>query len=110
MPLPALLADSLTRDNIALWAFAHAQDHVEISQATLKQKNVKLPVFQLDPIPQDFKKWLLDHQQAHNDMNAAWSLPGIDISTIDMKDKQAVRAWLFQNFTEHLSVSEAAKI
>jgi hypothetical protein len=86
------------------WAFNHAQDHIEIVGGVKQYANFTLPIYNLDPIPQDRRAFLLAHQQAHNDMNSFFSLPGSDLMDVDWRDPLAVRAFLYLNFSEHQAV------
>ena len=103
MSLAQLLADKFDLTDATVWVYAHSEDHDEIRQAAVTFNGSKLNQYILDPIPQDRQKWMRDHQSAHDEMNAALGLTGIDISVIDLEDPQAVRGWLWQNFVEHLA-------
>lgn len=109
----AFLLDLNPWDERALevWSIQHARDHDAIRIAIQAQYGKNIAQYQLDPIPvSGLEKWLLDHQQAHNDMNAELGTNGEDLSIIDLKDPQAVQAWSWENFSEHRDARSILKI
>lgn len=82
--------------------FNHFQDHVEIVQAIRKQLNIDLPVYIIDPWSEFDQSGILErHTQFHNDMNLVLGIPGNDLSTVDFKKANEVKAWVYLNYTEH---------
>jgi hypothetical protein len=102
MPLVNILYPPSGADGFAEWLFSHQQDHNEISGGALKILGANLPQYILDPMQQsDIKSWLLRHQQAHTDMNSLLGLAGQDLQDVDFEQSDQIRAWMYQNFTEH---------
>jgi hypothetical protein len=93
-----------------IWSFDHAQNHLAIKQAIQRKLGVNLPQYVLDPIPQDFQSWLALHQSAHSDMNGQLGLQSSDLTSLDFKDPQQLRAWFFLNYQEHFDANTALKI
>lgn len=102
MPLINILYPPEGDTGLAEYAFAHAQDHIEIATAANKILGVNLQIYVLDPMRwNDIKGWLLRHQSAHTDFNQLLQLPGQDLQSVDFEKPDQARAWFFQVFTEH---------
>lgn len=92
------------------WYF-HFQDHLDIIQAILKQRNVNLTQYVIDPWADTDKDGILErHQQYHNDMNLVLNLPGNDLSDIDFKQGDQVKSWIYLNSMEHTAVHQSLGI
>ena len=84
--------------------FYHYQDHLEIVQA-LAKLNFQVTNYIIDPWTTDNKEQILElHQQYHNDMNQILGIAGSDLSELDFKKANEVKAWLYLNYNEHLGV------
>ena len=80
-------------------------DHQDIQQAVNKLKGLNNEVYQIDPWNEQAKDAiLLRHQFFHNDMNSALGLNGSDLTSLDFKDKEAVKGWIYSHYLEHQSV------
>lgn len=103
MPLAQLLRiPQPARTGLHEWTFWHAKDHGDIVAGVLRYAGQRLTTYLLDPLPQDARVWLQNHQQAHNDMNSFLSLPGSDLQDVNFSDPQALDAWLYLNFRNML--------
>ena len=90
--------------------FNHYNDHLEIVQAFQKLL-IPMTVYIIYPWSEENKDTILEqHQQFHNDMNAAAGLPGSDISDFDQKNQNEMKAWVYLNYQEHLSIHTALNI
>lgn len=77
---------------------------MEIVQAIRKQLSVSLPIYIIDPWTDFDQKGILErHEQFHNDMNQTLGIPGNDLSDIDFKKPNELKAWIFLNYEEHLN-------
>lgn len=86
-------------------------DHQEIQQAIQKQTGMNDTIYVIIPWDQDAADSLLEkHQQYHDDMNDALGLGGQDLSNVDFKNPQAIRAWAWLHYQEHLAAHEALGI
>lgn len=93
------------------WSWAHWKDHQEIVQGLLSVKNVRAPIYVIDPVPLgDTQGWLLRHQEFHDDMNATLKLQGVDLQTVNFKNPRDRSIWIYQNFREHLAARQALGI
>lgn len=80
------------------------QDHLEILEAIQKQYNVKLTEYVIDPWLDSDKDGILErHQQYHNDMDGILRIEGNDLSTVDFKKDNEVKAWIQIHYQEHLN-------
>ncbi len=85
------------------WTFSHASSHLITSQAVVSKVGGTIVQYMLDPYnPADVAGWDLRHQQAHNDINSALNLPGIDFSSIDRTTDRGRIEWAALHFREHL--------
>ena len=111
MTLASLLDIPPGDSGFQYYSFAHYQDHLEIVQALLKVKNVRAPVYVIDPVPlNDTQGFLLRHQQFHNDMNGTLNLEGTDLQTVNFKNPRDREIWIYQNFREHFAARQALGI
>lgn len=93
-----------------MW-YAHYQHHLEIVQAIQKQKSVKLNIHPIYPFNvKNIQSILLNHQLFHDDMNSVLGLNGVDLQTVNLKDKTEQGIWTDQNFREHFAAASALKI
>ena len=58
----------------------------------------------------DASDLLEKHQLYHDDMNGVLGLNGQDLSQVNLKDEQAVKAWVWQHYQEHQAVHQALGI
>lgn len=108
MPLAQIQYPSPTGGGLEEWAWHNFQHHEALIQAVLKVKNIKLTAYRIWPFPKDMNSdWLEQHQQAHDDLDAALGLNGSDLSSVDYKDKRQLDAWLYQHFVSHQSAASA---
>lgn len=92
-------------------AFSFAnQDHHNLLNAALNtQKGVNNPPTVLDPIAFfDFQNWLRRHAQAHSVYDTTLNLLASDFTSVDIKDKNQLEAWIFLHWSDHQQV--AAKL
>ena len=64
----------------------------------------------LDPIGDDLDQWLLDHQNAHNDLGRVTGVNNSDLQTVDFNDPGQRQAWLQINAQEHTTFGVALGI
>ena len=106
--LAALLNVPHEPGELNYFSFNNADSHQQIINAIRVQKTVDLPVYILDPIPQeDIENWLFRHQVVHNQMNAVLAIQGADLSAVDWNDKDSLADWIQLHFTEHQQASTA---
>jgi hypothetical protein len=86
----------------AVFSFEHAMAHRTLLGAMSPIAKFSLLPYQLDPQRLDNSKYLLDHQQAHNDANST----ALDInSTNNLIDTTGnMRWWTFANHLEHFQM------
>lgn len=102
MPLAQILHIPEGESGLDFWSFHHDQQHRQIVQALNVRFNLNLSTYVLYPISQhDIQGWLLRHQQAHNDMDAALNYNGADLSSLEFDDPRKMRLFEWLNFQEH---------
>lgn len=80
----------------------HRISHDVIRQAIADQRGINLPYYQLDPIPMfAFSQWAEWNQQSHIDMNNVLNAPSVDLETLDPRDENVLRAWIYLHWQEH---------
>lgn len=101
MTLASLYNLPNTPTSRATWSFANADLHTRINQRLKHVANLDLTYRILDPMPEgDAKSWLQLHQQTHIEQNAALGIIGNDLSDVDFKNENQLRAWLWLHFQE----------
>jgi hypothetical protein len=105
MTLVGILSAGNTPQQLSAWSFAHARDHDDID-AALAAAGFPQPTIPLDPLPalDNVFFWLINHQQKHNAMNAAFGLTGDDLTKYDFTNKENLDAFVGINYSEHTSV------
>ena len=82
-------------------------DHQTIQQAIQSKYAVNQTVFVIDPWADfDASGILQRHQQYHNEMNSQLQLSGSDLSVLDFKKQEDVKAWCYSHWLEHQSVHQ----
>ena len=102
--LSGLLNVPSTKNQWDSWSFSHRNHHDQIRRAIQLETGgaTNLFQYQLDPIPENnFDDWLARNQQAHNDMNQVLGLQGVDLSSVDVKDRKKLEAWVYTHWQEH---------
>lgn len=100
-----------TKEEWDSFSFSHAQSHLLILQTINARSTDNLSEYDLDPINfGDFQNWLERNTQAHNDMNGALGLQGVDLETLDPKDEKQLQSWIYNHVREHISAEEALKV
>ena len=111
MGLPNILTPPGGESGWSEYWFQHFQDHLEILEAIQKQYNVKLTEYLIDPWLDSDKEGILErHQQYHSDMNAALKLAGNDLSDVDFKKGNELKAWIYLNYFEHSNARQTLGI
>lgn len=109
--LVSLLSVPATPEDWALWSFAHAQDHIEIIQAIVKDSGPQLIQYQLDPIPfQDKTDWEQRHLQSHLDMENVLGVQSTDLNDFNIKDPKKLQEWIYNNYQEHFDARSVLRI
>lgn len=90
-----------------LFSVANQDSHVRIITAINSKYGTNLEQFALDPLdPGDLQSWLEQHQQLHNDMNAALGLTSYNLNTISFDDAGSVQLWVQLHVQEHLAAHQ----
>ncbi len=88
--------------------FAHWQDHNNIVDTIRLKQTLLFPRYNLYPfLDQVQLRWMMDHQQAHNDFNNLYGLPSHDLQSVDLKDEGSFTRWLHQHWMEHVAIQKA---
>lgn len=109
--LALLLEVPKNADEWARWSFHHRLQHDAIRQAIQTQKGVNTNAYILDPVnfnsPKDF---LERNQETHNEMNAPLGLQGSDLEDVNLSDARELEAWVYAEYQELFSASQALGI
>ena len=102
MPLANIFLPYPGEEGWQTFWFNNWQDHWAIQEAILKQKSVNQFLYVINPWDDGDANGILQrHQQFHNDMNLELGINGSDLSQLDLKNPQSVRAWCWLHFYEH---------
>lgn len=83
----------------------------EINAAILKQYNINLIQYQLDPIPfNNFVQFLENNQAAHTAFNGVLGLQGSDLESVDIRNPAQLEAWVNLVYQELYSARAKLRI
>lgn len=98
--------------NTFLWQ--HGNDHLEILQGVQAQFQIQLverPLYILNVKDEiDVQTWLELHQQSHDDFDSVLGIVGNDLTSVDFKNPQQVKAWIWLNAQEHQNARQILEI
>ncbi len=96
---------------LELWSFANADSHEQIIQAIQRQKGVTLTRYILSPISEGNQQgFLVQHQQAHNEIDGVLGGGGNDFTDINPNDPQATEQVFYLHAAEHNRIHNALGI
>ncbi len=97
-----------SEDELNSWSLSHAAHHDDLIrvknqlQAAASTTLTRFTTYVLDPFdPKDLGNWLWQHQQMHNEMNAALGTSGYSLNSLDWNDEGSVADWIARNYDEH---------
>lgn len=94
-------------DMRALFSVCNQDSHVQIIKAINASQGKNLEQFSLDPLdPDDLENWLEQHQQLHNDLNAALGTQNYNLNTIAFDSAGSVQLWVQLHVQEHLAAHQ----
>lgn len=97
-----LVTQPYTKNDLNKWSFNHMAIHRDINRRIFELTGTNLPEYVLDPInAEDSGQWQYQHQLMHNNQNAVLGITGQDLLSVDFKDANILKAWLFLHFPEH---------
>lgn len=106
MGLPNLI-DPPPHDHEGWWDefwFQNWIDHQDIQEKILADGSGNQLVYVIIPwVANDANGILFRHQLFHNEMNAVTGATGQDLSTINFREPESVRDWVFNHYQEHLA-------
>jgi hypothetical protein len=110
MALADLFNVPLTDADMATWSFNHMAHHRELNATILREKNIALPEYILDPVnPADPEGFLYQHQQMHNNTDAIYGISGFDLTDVDWLDPDNRAGWIWLNATLHVAEADATE-
>mgnify|MGYP001594669191 CR=1 FL=1 len=96
---------------LAQWSAAHMSHHRDINRRIYELAGVSLPEFVLDPInPDDTGVWEDQHQQMHQEMDAALGINGFDLSNVNFENEAFLAGWIQLHFNEHYQAANILEI
>lgn len=85
-----------------IWSYHHRLSHDAIRNAIQMSQSVELTDYQLDPIPTfAMVDWLERNQQTHIEMDAALKSQSVDLSDVNIQNKNQLEAWIYAHYLEH---------
>lgn len=82
------------------------QDAITIANPTILQTTYII----IPWVPSDVTGCLLRHQFFHNDMNAVTGYGGQDLTSLNFKDPESVKEWVYNHYQEHLAADTTLDI
>ena len=84
------------------FSLANLTDHQQFIVAIKAQKNVDLPMYQIEPINWQYPQgWLEQHAQQHIDMDRIIGAQSVDLLDVDITDLHQLQAWIYLHWQEH---------
>jgi hypothetical protein len=85
------------------WAFSNAAHHRDIIRVILRDRNISLTEYNIDPIDfANLDRWLDLHYTMHRQQTAALGIIGYDLSTLDPEDEEDVQLWIQAHADDHI--------
>ena len=111
MGLAHLLEMPETEEGWGQWFWHTRTDHDLIRSAVQEQGGPNLIQYVLEPVYQpDMERWLKDHWQTHVDFNEVIKFAPADLESVNLKDPEQRKIWLFTHYTEHQNAHQALQI
>jgi hypothetical protein len=97
-----------TPEEMAKWSSLHSIQHRLTNAAVLASHGIALQEFILDPINLDDPvQFFLQHQQAHNAVDAIYGISGFDLEDVNWSDPGQRAGWIYLNATLHEQEAQA---
>ena len=97
-----------TPQELAQWSFLHMALHRSQNLAVFRQKNILLTEFILDPLdPTPEGRWFLDHQVAHNNVDAVLGVAQFNLLDVDWSDESQRIGWIQEHAQLHQTETNA---
>lgn len=111
MPIADLSNVPISPQQLAWFAFAHADHHNRMITYIRKQYNIILPQYILDPIDTSpDSAWSDNHIIMHNNNDAVLGVTSYDISQIDWTQKNTLPGWIWIHYQLHYAEAQASGI
>lgn len=84
------------------FSFSNMDQHIIVTNAISAQKEIRIPLYPLDPMPFfDMGVWLRNHQQWHNNINGILGVNGFDLTSVDFNNQEEAESWTRNHASEH---------
>lgn len=91
------------------WSWSHRTSHQRIIQQINAKKGASLQEYPVDPINFQFvQNFLISNQELHSAMNSVLGLQSTDLESVDFKNPEQLKAWIYLHFLEHQSAEQTA--
>ena len=91
----------------AHWGFANAAHHRDIIRVILRDRNIILDEYVLDPVDlRQFESWLHLHATMHLQQNAVLGIQGYDLTQLDPENPEDMVNWINQHADEHFRAGQ----
>lgn len=88
--------------------FSHQRSHDAIVDKVQTLSGVPGIKYNMYPFNEGLQlRWMMDHQQAHNDFTGPLGLDSTDLQNVDLKDTEDFLKWLHDHWQEHLNADRA---
>ena len=102
MTIAALYNVPSNPQEFAEWSFAHQAHHVDLAAQMLKQANVVIPGYILDPFdPNDVGVWVYQHQLLHDQISSTLRTENFDLIDVEMTNPDQLASWIWLNANLH---------
>jgi hypothetical protein len=93
---------------MARWSSLHAIQHRLTNFVILRDYNIALPEYILDPVNlADPAAFLDQHQQMHQNVDQLLGISGFDLTDVDWNDPGQRAGWIYLNAQLHTSEANA---
>lgn len=105
--LAALLNVPATQNDWNIWSWHHRLSHSAILGAALRQRDIELTDYVIDPINlQGIEDWLERNQQLHVDADGLVGSQSIDLTDVDFQDPKQLQAWMYLHWQDHTTIEQ----
>lgn len=92
------------------WLDGHAREHSQINQKLLAMTpSISVPDFNLlywNDRPAVVQSWLQGHETAHQIIESALNISGVDFSQVDLTNEDEWFSWMDDHANEHLIIRQ----
>jgi hypothetical protein len=92
------------------FSFQNFVEHQRINDKVEELYGLQIPMRAIDPIPENYVDWLIQHQTLHSAAAQATDVPTYDFRQVDFANFSSLSAWILQHYQSHLNLNEVLSL